>query len=100
MSTENQIKRMLGRPVRRVSRAVGGVVSRRDGQVVFIITVVGYLLLYSVAVGDLARAVTRGAVGVSVVDRPFSRLFESMGPFQYEPIAFVQLGVSTTYSRR
>ena len=93
MSTENQIKRMLGRPVRRVSRAVGGVVSRRDGQVVFIITVVGYLLLYSVAVGDLARAVTRGAVGVSVVDRPFSRLFESMGPFQYEPIAFVQLGV-------
>jgi len=51
------------------------------------------MLLYSVAVGDLARAVTPGVVGVLVVDRPFARLFESMGPFQYEPIAFVQLSV-------
>jgi hypothetical protein len=72
---------------------VGGVLSRRDGQAVFAGTVLGYLLLYSVAVGDLARSVTPGSVGISVVDQPFSRLFESMGPFQYEPIALLELGV-------
>jgi hypothetical protein len=80
-------------PDGRMGRAVGGVLARRDGQAVFGSTVVGYLLLYSVAVGDLARSVTPGPVGVSVVDRPLSRLVESTGPFQYEPIAFVQLGV-------
>jgi len=54
--------------------------------------VVGYVLLYSVAVGDLAWSVS-GGVGISIVDQPFPRLFESLGPFQYEPIAFIQLGV-------
>ena len=93
MSTEYDITGRLGRPVRRVSRAASGVLARRDGQTVFAGTVLGYFLLYSVAVGDLARSVTPGGVGVSVVDQPLARLFESMGPFQYEPIAFVQLGV-------
>jgi len=91
MSTENTLTARIGRPVGRVRRAVGGVLARRDGQVVFVGAVLGYLLLYSVAVGDLARSVT-GGVDISVVDQPLSRLFESMGPFQYEPIAFVQLG--------
>ena len=91
MSTENTLTARIGRPVSRVRRAVGGVLARRDGQVVFVGTVLGYLLLYSVAVGDLARSVA-GGVDISVVDQPLSRLFESMGPFQYEPIAFVQLG--------
>ncbi len=53
---------------------------------------VGYFVLYSVAVGDLGRSVAGGTVGISVVDDPLSRLFESMGLFQYEPVAFVQLG--------
>lgn len=74
-------------------RAVGGVVAHRDGVAVFLGAVGGYFLLYSVAVGDLALSIPAGPVDVSVVDTPLSRLFESMGPFQYEPIAFVQLGV-------
>lgn len=56
-------------------------------------SVVGYFLVYSVAVGDLARAVSPGTVDLSVVDDPLSRLVESTGPFQYEPVAFVELGV-------
>lgn len=92
MSTDRNTH-LIGRPLRRVRQAVAGVVSHRDGQAVFAGTVIGYFLLYSVAVGDLARSVTPGTVGISVVDQPLSRLFESMGPFQYEPIAFVQLGV-------
>ena len=86
------VKHVISRPARRVGRAVGGMLSRRDGQAVFGTALVGYFLLYSVAVGDLARSVA-GGVGLSVVDDPLSRLFESMGPFQYEPIAFVQLGM-------
>lgn len=93
MSTEHSTTGPISRPIRRVMRAVSGVLARRDGQAVFVGTLVGYFLLYSVAVGDLALAGTGGSFDLSVVDRPLPRLFESMGPFQYEPIAFVQLGV-------
>ena len=37
--------------------------------------------------------VTPGEVGLSVVNDPLSRLFESTGPFQYEAVAFIELGV-------
>ncbi len=93
MSTETAVGRLTVRPLRRVAVAVRGVLSQRDGLAVFFGTVVGYFVLYSVAVGDLARSVSPGEVGVSVVSDPLSRLFESTGPFQYEAIAFIELGV-------
>lgn len=93
MSTETSARRLTVRPLRRVVIAVRGVVSTRGGLAVFLGTTVGYFLLYSVAVGDLARSVTPGEVGLSVVNDPLSRLFESTGPFQYEAVAFIELGV-------
>ena len=93
MSTETPLRTRITRPLSRLRHAVAGVLSRRNGQAVFVGTLVGYFLLYSVAVGDLARSVAGGTVAISVVDRPLSRLFESVGPFQYEPIAFIELAV-------
>jgi len=90
MSTNTAASRLVD-PSRRLRRAVVGVLSRRDGQLVFAGTVVGYLILYSAAIGHLGRATTPGAVGVSVVADPLTRLFESTGPFQYEPVAFIEL---------
>lgn len=93
MSTDSVTTRLLVRPVRRLLRALTGVLSRRDGQLVFGASVVGYLLVYLVAVGDLGWALNPGTVSISVVDAPLPRLFESTGPFQYEPIALIELWV-------
>jgi len=91
MSTNTAASRLVVDPSRRLRRAVVGVLSQRAGQLVFAGTVVGYLMLYSVAIGHLGRATTPGAVGLSVVADPLTRLFESTGPFQYEPVAFIEL---------
>lgn len=84
--------RILRDPIRRVTVAVTGVLSKRDGLAVFLVATVGYWVAYAVLVGDLARSVESG-VGIELVANPFERLFQSTGPFQYEPIAFIQLGV-------
>ena len=91
MSTNTATSRFVVDPSRRLGRAIAGVLSRRDGQLVFVGTVVGYLILYSVAIGHLGRSTTSGAVGVSVVADPLTRLFESTGPFKYEPVAFMEI---------
>lgn len=84
--------RFLRDPIRRVTVAVTGVLSKRDGLAVFLVATVGYWVAYAALVGDLARSVESG-VGIELVANPFERLFQSTGPFQYEPIAFIQLGV-------
>lgn len=90
MSTETSPR--FGKPAQRLLVAVRGVLSTRDGMAVFLATTIGYFLAYAVLIGDLSRSLA-GGVGVDVVGNPLSRLFESTGPFQYEPIAFIQLGV-------
>lgn len=77
----------------RLSIALRGTLGRRDGRIAFAMGLIGYFLVYEVAVQNLARAINPGTFGVSVADNPLDLAFRSTGPFQYEPIAFVQLYV-------
>ena len=72
----------------RTLAAVGVALRRRDAGLVLAGSALGYLLAYSVAVGDLALS-GGGGVSVLVVERPLDRAFRSMGYLSFEPIARV-----------
>ncbi|MCL9818009.1 hypothetical protein [Natronocalculus amylovorans] len=82
---------MIRKLIRNVTIATRGALIRRDGAAVFLLTVVGYFVVYEIAIANLGRAFTVGSVSISVVDQPLQRAFESTGPYQYEPIALIEL---------
>lgn len=78
----------------RTASAVRVALRRRDAGTVFAAVTVAYLLGFLLAIGDLS---VRAGVGwsVLVVDDPLARAFEpGPGPFAYEGIAVVDLGVA------
>ncbi|WP_435345034.1 hypothetical protein [Haloarchaeobius sp. HRN-SO-5] len=80
--------------LRRTGRALLLVTRRQDALAVGAVATLLYLVVYLVATGDVAL---RGGLGVglvTVVEDPLSRLFERTGPFAWEPIALVDLGVA------
>jgi hypothetical protein len=64
---------------------------RRDGQTVAALALVGYPLVYWVALGHLSLG-GPGGVEVFVVSDPLARMVEARSPFSYEPVARVVAG--------
>jgi hypothetical protein len=79
--------RLLGSTAALLRRAL----SRRDGQAVALLALVGYPLVYWVALGHLAVGAPRG-VDLLVVTDPLSRMVEARSPYSYEPVARVVAG--------
>lgn len=94
MSTERQpigtIDRVVD-PFRKAAIALRSILATTAGRMIAGMTTVGYLLVYLYAIGHLDRALHPGSLGISVVEDPISMLVRSTGPFQYEPIAWVEL---------
>lgn len=59
----------------------------------FAVGLVGYLVTYLVAIGDLAYHAGRTGVSLFVIDAPLANLFRTTGPFQWEPIALLEAGL-------
>lgn len=74
--------------VGRTGAALGAVLNRRDAGAVVAITSVAYLVIYSLAVGDLSLG-TGGEFSFLLVDEPLQRVFMSRGFFSFEPIALL-----------
>lgn len=77
--------------LRRTGAAVGAVGRRRDAGAVVVIASLGYLVVYSWAVGDLSLAAGRD-LSVVLVERPLQRALMSRGFFSFEPIALIDAG--------
>lgn len=85
----------IGVSMRRTPRVIRSAARRRDGFAIFASSVLGYLVVYLWAIGDLAF---RGSATneTFVVDRPLDRMFETApGAFSFEPIALVEFGIGT-----
>lgn len=84
----------LGDWMRRTGTATRGALRRRDAATVFGVVTLVYLLSFLYALGDLAIRPGIGT-GLIVVEEPLSRMFEpGPGPFAYEGIAIVDLGIA------
>jgi hypothetical protein len=84
----------IGGWVRRTGVASRGALRRRDAAAVFGAVTLVYLLGFLYALGDLSVRPGIGT-GLIVVEEPLSRAFEpGPGPFAYEGIAVVDLGVA------
>ncbi|MFB6293370.1 MAG: hypothetical protein ABEH60_03825 [Halonotius sp.] len=79
--------------VTRTRAAMVMTLRRRDGQAVFAVVTVVYLLVYLWGIGHLAAGL--GGFSVTVVDDPFATLLQSEGAFSFRPIARVALGPFT-----
>lgn len=73
--------------------AVAMTLYRRDGQVIFAVVSVAYLLAYLRGIGHLAGGL--GGFSVTVVTDPLSTLLQSEGGFSFRPIARIALGPVT-----
>lgn len=84
----------LGGWVRRTGAASRGALRRRDAATAFGVVSLVYLLGFLYAIGDLAIRPGIGT-GLIVVEEPLSRAFEpGPGPFAYEGIAVLDLGIA------
>ena len=83
----------VGSAVSRTRVAMAMTLRRRDGQAVFTVVTVVYLLVYLWGVGHLAAGL--GGFSVTIVDDPFATLLQSEGAFSFRPIARVALGPIT-----
>lgn len=93
MSSDSALGAVAARGVasgRNTWRAVRGALGRRDGRMVFVLAVAGYLVAYLVGIGHLDWKT--GGTTVVVVDDPLARATEQMAPYQYEPVALVAAG--------
>ncbi|MGM0606618.1 MAG: hypothetical protein ACQETB_13230 [Halobacteriota archaeon] len=94
MSTESARDNWIDRIVRPFANATGAVratLREPTSKLGFAGVTAVYLIVYLYAIGHLGWAITFGAVGIDTVDEPMTRLFEATGPYQYEPIALVEL---------
>ncbi|MFB6169257.1 MAG: hypothetical protein ABEJ43_10500 [Haloferacaceae archaeon] len=86
---------VTGRRVPRVVHATAGLlrrsVGRRDGQAAALVALLGYPVVYWVALGHLSLGGT-GGLDVFVVSDPLARMVEARSPYSYEPIARVAAG--------
>ncbi|WP_440990925.1 hypothetical protein [Haloarchaeobius baliensis] len=80
--------------LRRTGRSLALLVRRRDALAVASLLAVAYLVVYLVAVGDLTVRSGLPVEVVTVVADPLSRMLERTGPFAWEPVALVDLGVA------
>jgi len=80
--------------LRRTGRSLALLVRRRDALAVASLLAVAYLVVYLVAVGDLTFRSGLPVEVVTVVADPLSRMLERTGPFAWEPVALVDLGVA------
>lgn len=85
-----RLARLVGSTAAVLRRALG----RRDGRAVAALALVGYPLVYWVAIGHLSLSPFGGAGGVEtfVVSDPLARMVEARSPFSYEPVARVVAG--------
>lgn len=74
--------------ITRTGAALGAVLRRRDAGAIVGIASIGYLVIYSYAVGDLSLVADSG-FSMLVVDKPLERIFMSRGFSSFEPIALV-----------
>lgn len=65
--------------------------SRRDGRTLALLALVGYPLVYWVALGHLGVG-GRGGVDLLVVSDPLARMLEARSPYSYEPVARLVAG--------
>ena len=72
-----------------------GVFRRRDSGGVFVGVLFAYLVVFLWALQDLTIRTDAGIGVVTVVSDPLSRMLESTGPYTYEPVALVELGVAS-----
>ncbi|MDY6817620.1 MAG: hypothetical protein SVG88_03075 [Halobacteriales archaeon] len=83
------------------SRTVGAirvVFRRTDSQLVVLASLLGYLVVYLFAVGDLALT-GRGSVSLFVVSEPFEMMTRPMGFGRFQPIARLEfLAVTLLFS--
>jgi len=79
--------RLLGSAAALLRRAL----SRHDGRAVALLALVGYPLVYWVALGHLGLS-GRGGVDLLVVADPLSRMVEARSPYSYEPVARLVAG--------
>lgn len=78
----------------RTGRSLGLLVRQRDALAVSVLLAAAYLAIYLVALGDLSvRTGLPVEVGTVVAD-PVSRMLERTGPFAWEAVALVDLGVA------
>lgn len=83
----------LGGWVRRTGAASRGALRRRDAATAFGVVSLVYLLGFLYVIGDLAIRPGIGT-GLIVVEEPLSRMLEpGPGPFAYEGIAVLDLGI-------
>lgn len=79
----------------RTSIAVRGSLTRTDGRLMLLISGIGYLGLYLWGLNQLT--VRESGFSLHIVEDPWSLLFREMGPFVYEPVAMVSLGILTLF---
>lgn len=80
--------------LRRTGRSLVLLVHRRDAVAVATLLAAAYLLVYLVAVGDLTIRTGLPVEVVTVVSDPLSRMLERTGPYAWEAVALVDLGVA------
>lgn len=91
MSTDLTVRRRVSGTLGGTAIAIRGALSRWDGLLILLGSSVGYLGLYLWAIGHLGLGDSE--TGIIVVSDPLSMMTQQMGPYQWEPVAFVQLGL-------
>ena len=72
---------------------LGRALSRRDGRTVALLALVGYPLVYWVALGHRrVGGQSGGGVDILVVSDPLARMLEARSPYSYEPVARLVAG--------
>mgnify|MGYP006919944473 FL=1 len=77
----------------RTRATIGVTLSRRDGQLIFGLVTMAYLIGYLWTIGQLA--VGLGGFGITLVADPLLVLCQSEGAFSYRPVARIALGQVT-----
>jgi hypothetical protein len=78
----------------RTGRSLVLLLRQRDALAVSVLLAAAYLAVYLVALGDLAVRTGLPVEVVTVVADPVSRMLERTGPFAWEAVALVDLGIA------
>ena len=95
---ERRVATLPSQARKRVQTAIAvsrGSLGRRDSAAVFLTATVAYLVTFLWAIQDLVLRPGAGVGVATVVSEPFARMFETSGPYTFEPIALLEIGVGT-----